>query len=37
MYAIVIVKKHDYQLKEIIESEIESQVNQTRFYAVLEK
>lgn len=36
-YAIDIVKKHGYQLKEIIESGIGSQGNPTRFYAVLEK
>lgn len=36
-YAIDIVKKHGYQLKEITESGIGSQGNPTRFYAVLEK
>ena len=36
-YAIDIVKKHGYQLKEIIESGMGSKGNPTRFYAVLEK
>jgi hypothetical protein len=36
-YAIDIVKKHGYQLKEITESGSGSQGNPTRFYAVLEK
>ena len=36
-YAIDIVKKHGYQLKEIIESEMGSKGNPTRFYALLEK
>ena len=36
-YAIDIVKKHGYQLKEITESGIGSQGNPIRFYAVLEK
>ena len=36
-YSIDIVKKHGYQLKEIIESGMGSKGNPTRFYAVLEK
>ena len=36
-YAIDIVKKHGYQLKEITESGMGSQGNPTRFYAILEK
>ncbi len=36
-YAIDIVKKHGYQLKEITESGMGSKGNPTRFYAVLEK
>jgi|GEM_PF-1076751 len=36
-YAIDIVKKHGYQLKEITESGMGSKVNPTRFYAILEK
>ena len=36
-YSIDIVKKHGYQLKEIIESGMGSKGNPTRFYALLEK
>jgi hypothetical protein len=36
-YAIDIVKKHGYQLKEITESGMGTQGNPTRFYAVMEK
>ena len=36
-YAIDIVKKHGYQLKEITESGSGTQGNPTRFYAVLER
>jgi hypothetical protein len=36
-YAIDIVKKHGYQLKEITESGMGSKENPTRFYAILEK
>jgi hypothetical protein len=36
-YAIDIVKKHGYQLKEITESGMGSQGNPTRLYAILEK
>ena len=36
-YAIDIVKKHGYQLKEITESGMGTQGNPTRFYALLEK
>jgi hypothetical protein len=35
-YAINIVKKHGYQLKEITESGMGSQGYPTRFYAILE-
>ena len=36
-YAIDIVKKHGYQLKEITESGMGSKGNPNRFYALLEK
>jgi len=36
-YAIDIVKKHGYHLKEIVESGMRSQGNKTKFYAILEK